>query len=193
MTLGFKQYFPWHTEKNPAPTYFREKILAGVGLYVSPKDADLNYYSNQEASKRSTKKIHTMREDPHNRWKAGRNIQMVYRGAGYKILDHFNKGIPELETCKGKQYVQLRWAAKSEYVETTLPLQKIIAPASAMPDKKKRECFYYPRVWIDSAEVLESVIRELAINDGFGSVDDFFRWFNKDWSGYILHWTDFRY
>lgn len=193
MTLGFMQKFPWHTEKNPAPSYFREKILGGQRIPCPINGG--NYASPDKLSevKIFTPKIHTMREDPHNRWRVGRSIQMVYRGPKYSILDHFNKGIPELEKCKGKQYIQLRWAAKSEYVETTLPLQKIIAPASAMPDKKERECFYYPKVWIDNSEVSESVIRELAVNDGFDSVEDFFCWFGKNWSGYILHWTDFRY
>lgn len=34
---------------------------------------------------------------------------------------------------------------------------------------------------------------ELANNDGFDSVDDFFAWFNEDWTGKIIHWTPFRY
>ena len=33
----------------------------------------------------------------------------------------------------------------------------------------------------------------LAKNDGFDSTEDFFKWFNKDFNGKIIHWTDFRY
>lgn len=33
----------------------------------------------------------------------------------------------------------------------------------------------------------------LARNDGFDSTESFFRFFNKDFAGKIIHWTDLRY
>ena len=30
-------------------------------------------------------------------------------------------------------------------------------------------------------------------NDGFDSADDFWNWFDKPFSGVIIHWTDFKY
>ena len=33
----------------------------------------------------------------------------------------------------------------------------------------------------------------LAKNDGFESISDFFEWFNKDFSGKIIHWTNLKY
>jgi len=36
-------------------------------------------------------------------------------------------------------------------------------------------------------------LKTLARNDGFESVDDFFKWFNADFQGKIIHWTDFKY
>ena len=30
-------------------------------------------------------------------------------------------------------------------------------------------------------------------NDGFDSIENFLRWFNKDFEGKIIHWTGFRY
>ncbi|KKM06294.1 hypothetical protein LCGC14_1745450 [marine sediment metagenome] len=33
----------------------------------------------------------------------------------------------------------------------------------------------------------------LAKNDGFESTEDFFKWFNKEFRGWIIHWTDFKY
>lgn len=183
MTLGFKQYFPWHTEKNPAPTNFREKILFGAG-YIT--DVQKTFHGIERKIVKETDidaieihkkmgaigKIHTMREDPHNRWKAGRKIEMVYRGAGYKILDHFNKGIPELGEMKEKQKVEIKW----------------------VPFIGAGGSFKTIDITIDGGRSLTTdQIMVLAANDGFDSIDDFFRWFNKDWSGYILHWTDFRY
>ena len=39
----------------------------------------------------------------------------------------------------------------------------------------------------------EPILRELAKNDGFESVEDFFAYFNKDFKGKIIHWTDLQY
>ena len=36
-------------------------------------------------------------------------------------------------------------------------------------------------------------VETLAKNDGFDSVDSFFKYFNEDFSGKIIHWTDFIY
>jgi hypothetical protein len=155
MILGFKRIFPWGDE-----TMFREKIMNGI-------------------------KLHTFRADPYNRWKPCMSIQMVYRGPKYSILDHFNKGIPELESLSGKQEVKIIWFYKNEYVETSLPLRTIAGPHG--------EFDYYPAIWIDGRQLKEPEIKQLAINDGFDSVEDFFRWFKHDWSGKILHWTDLRY
>lgn len=180
MTLGFKQYFPWHTEKNPAPTNFREKIIERL-------------HENQPNPIVWTPKIHTMRADPTNRWKAGRKIEMVYRGAGYKIIDHFNKGIPELGVCTGVQEVRISWTYKNKYIETPLPTITMVADARHLPERKPMSFDFYPKVFIDYEELDNEEIQNLAHNDGFNSVEDFFRWFNKDWSGKIIHWSNFRY
>jgi hypothetical protein len=153
MTLGFMQFFD---KKKKEPTNFREKILAGVG----------------EPPTRHgwTPKLHTIREDKHNRWKAGMSIQMVYRGPKYSILDHFNKGIPELEKCVSVQKIDIKW-------ESFIGLQK---PAL--------------NIQIDNGRSLTtSEITQLAINDGFKDIEQFCRWFNKDFSGNLIHWTDLKY
>lgn len=36
-------------------------------------------------------------------------------------------------------------------------------------------------------------IGQLAAQDGFHSVDEFWQWFNKDFTGKIIHFTDFKY
>lgn len=166
MTLGFKQYFPWHTEKNPAPTNFREKIIERL-------------HENQPNPIVWTPKIHTMRADPTNRWKAGRKIEMVYRGAGYKIIDHFNKGIPELGACTGVQSIHIKHYDDGQ-VHISID-NKIFFWGSLVHEK-----------FATKEEYLVN-INSLVKNDGFNSIEDFFRWFNKDWSGKLIHWTDFRY
>ncbi len=148
------QRFKWKgPDGQPEPTNFREKILASI-------DGGPIY----------TPKLHTIREDKPNRWKAGRKIEMVYRGAGYRIVDHFNKGIPELEKCVSVQKIEIKW-------ESFVGLEK---PAL--------------NVQIDNARSLTTAdITRLAINDGFRDIDQFCRWFSKDFTGNIIHWPDLKY
>lgn len=49
------------------------------------------------------------------------------------------------------------------------------------------------RVWVDDKLLSANEILLLAKNDGFDSIDDFFKWFDKDFVGKIIHWTDFKY
>lgn len=212
MTLGFMQNFPWGndwynvdgtprqgklyndgkcftdlngqnynnypvTKLKGAPTYFREKILLGAGYGVirllEGKDKIVKPSSIQLQAIAKigniNPKLHTLRADPHDRWKAGRKIEMVYRGAGYKILSHFNKGIPELEKCVSTQKVEIKYGDKKVYG------------------------FYGVIVAIDGRILNEDERRVLAINDGFDSLDHFYRWFNKDFTGKILHFSNLRY
>ena len=46
---------------------------------------------------------------------------------------------------------------------------------------------------IDNIVLTNKQIEQLAKNDGFDSVQDFFNWFNEDFNGRIIHWTDFKY
>lgn len=52
----------------------------------------------------------------------------------------------------------------------------------------------YPvAVYISRRELNLDETERLAKNDGFDTVDDFYKWFNKDFKGIIIHWTDFIY
>ena len=50
-------------------------------------------------------------------------------------------------------------------------------------------------IWIDGIKCTWDEIEDLAINDGFDSVDDFWWWFDqyKSFEGKIIHWTELRY
>lgn len=168
MVLGFMQFFD---KQKKEPTHFREKILVGAGFI--PQNPNIHPKGLIDFIGRP--KIHTIRRDPHNRWKAGRKIEMVYRGAGYRIIDHFNKGIPELEKCVSVQKIEIKWT------DVKKPFGLGITK--------------HPIVVIDNARFngQSSHILQLAINDGFKDLDQFFRWFNKDFSGNLIHWTDLKY
>jgi len=134
MILGFKMKFPWKE-----PTGFKEKILQGI-------------------------KIHTIRADTADRWKADRSIQMCYRGKNYSVLDEFNKGIPHLQKCTGVQEIEIK----------TVGNNKIIT--------------------VDGRQLglVEHLL--MAKYDGFEDVHEFYKWFSMvEFRGKLIHWTDYRY
>jgi len=197
MVLGFKQYFPWKGEDGkPEPTNFREKILVGTGnisgnLIRYARHSDVNQISSMITSVKP--KIHTFREDTHNRWKAGMKVSMVYRGAGYKIIDHFNEGIPDLDTIKSIQKIKIsctQMPKKGGY-NPELYWPKIEVDGKVIGDIPKTLVYRNGEAQYITTDK-EPVVK-LVQNDGFESITKFCMWFNKDWSGKILHFTDFRY
>ena len=114
-------------------------------------------------------KIHTIREDPHDRWKRGRKIHQA-TGVRTKNYDCFNETY-----CMGVQKIEIIWYPKQ-------------GPAVYLNDytfpfygQMQNETFGFEQMEL------------LAKNDGFPSVEAFFEWFNKDFDGKIIHFTDYRY
>jgi hypothetical protein len=133
MILAFKQQFP-----DGRLTHFRRKIERGI-------------------------KIHSIREDWHDRWHAGRIIQMS-NGVRTKNYHCFRK-----ELCSGVQIISIRW---------------LYSPLSL-----REKCC----VSIDGSILSLIEIMQLSYNDGFDDVSDFFNWFNNDFDSKIIHWTLYRY
>jgi len=48
-------------------------------------------------------------------------------------------------------------------------------------------------VKVDGKELFPFQVKKLAINDGFPDLESFFCWFDKDFKGKIIHWTELRY
>ena len=48
-------------------------------------------------------------------------------------------------------------------------------------------------IYIDNVIIGIDEMEQLAINDGFDSVENFFEWFSNDFTGKIIHWTDLKY
>ena len=107
-------------------------------------------------------KKHTMREDKHNRWKAGRVIHFA-TGVRTKFYNLFKIG-----ECKSVQSIRIDY----DYIQSI------------------GHCV---SVFIDDRSLHPDEIRILAKNDGFEDTSEFFDWFNKDFKGKIIHWTDLKY
>jgi len=116
-------------------------------------------------------KIHTIREDKHDRWKAGNKIHFStgIRTPGYNCF--------KVAKCTGIQKIEIMWDESGPTVYI-----------GSMPFfyTEKHELGYIPVYGVEQMTML-------AKYDGFDLASYFFSWFNKDFKGKIIHWTDFRY
>jgi len=108
-------------------------------------------------------KIHTMRSG--NRWRAGMDIHFkIWKGKPYKSKTfNFAPIIP----CVSVQDYEL------------INIDSEIGP--------------FRNITIDGRELSDEEVQELAVNDGFDNVEDFWDWFQGNCTGQLIHWTDKRY
>lgn len=50
-----------------------------------------------------------------------------------------------------------------------------------------------PAVFIDYQLLDRASLARLAVNDGFATIDDFFLYFDEEFSGNLIHWTSLHY
>jgi hypothetical protein len=50
-----------------------------------------------------------------------------------------------------------------------------------------------PEIHINRTPIPPRLKRQVAENDGFDTFDQFLRWFDEDFEGLLIHWTDRRY
>jgi len=112
-----------------------------------------------------TPKIHTIREDKKDNWKPGRQIHFVINNRTAK-REQFGPVMP----CISTQTININWGYN-----------------------KEDEQFNELMVLVDGNELTKTQIDELAKNDGFDSTEDFLKYFNKNFTGKLIHWTDFKY
>ena len=182
MTLSFSQ-----KNKDNSPNFFVSKIIASfyrpefqkifpVGFYSHLAD-DFEFkfgylFDGYGRLSDFPPKIHTIREDRNNRWKVGNNIHFV---------------------------INNRTKARFQFapVLTVQRLQKISIRYEHNYMKRK----FLPNVYIEGSlffnphwnDIAWSDMKKLAKNEGFESVEKFFEWFSSDFTGKIIHWTNFSY
>lgn len=107
-------------------------------------------------------KIHTIREDKHNRWKVGNKIHFA-TGVRTKEYNQFYKGV-----CLKIQTISFRSPA-IEYTDGSIWESKNV---------------YVNGFWVTNYKVKEA----LAKNDGFDSINEFMKWFPNGFIGKIIYW-----
>jgi hypothetical protein len=182
MILGFK------TKINDKPTYFVEKILRmflneyvvkikGIADFIYNSSQNLNYKDVDDIFYKIEHKVkpkfHTIREDKADRWHAGVMIDF-FINVHTKAMYRFAPSIPVVST----QTIEIIWFNKTRSLE---------------PSKYAPKRFNYLDLIIDGRLLEINEVEKFAHNDGFDSLEDFFAYFNEDFTGKIIHWTDKRY
>jgi hypothetical protein len=177
MQLSFK------TQINNNPTYFIENIWNGLlKNQISTISEYQNYrfkyndvykkdWDEHDDYSLNIPKLHTIREDKKDRWKAGNLIHPVIKPKG-----RFSAGFQFAPTfpCVSVQHIKIWWQFSNE------------ATIFIRTDNQSDN--------VPNYKILKSgEIERLAINDGFETVKDFFNYFNKDFTGKIIHFSDLRY
>lgn len=153
------------TQLNGKPTYFVEKIHSGLLQNDLLQGFDLGLDHDFDLDKLCScePKLHTIREDSKDRWKVR------------TMIDFF---------INCRQPNMFRFAPKIPVVST----QEI----EIIYDKFFGENIY-PDIRIDNMRLHPEKFETLAQNDGFDTIEDFLAYFDKDFTGKIIHWTDKRY
>jgi hypothetical protein len=182
MILSFKTKFKKPgTPIDGKPTHFKELILG--------------YDWNNSIiidDKVRLPKLHTIREDKPNRWHEGLTIHMAY-GHRTKQYDQFNKGHDRISTVTGIQAIRIE-----HVLGPTVGMNTNYFYNHAYQKKHQKApggvtMFHTCKMFIDDVEMSIDQMKELAVNDGFESLDNFFDWFSEPFVGKIIHWTDITY
>ena len=181
MILGFS------TQINNRPTYFFERIWEGLLRFNFDTDIEYQLFLNahhqqfgeywdwfpDEHTRLTNTKGHTIREDKNNRWHAGTMIDF-FINTRQKEMFRFAPVLPVVSVQK----IEIKWFT--------------------FFDKKLVRVFIddeqFESVKIDNSHLQTTGrMEEFAQQDGFDTVTEFFEYFNEDFKGKIIHWTDKRY
>lgn len=123
----------------------------------------------------SGSKIHTIREDPKNRWKWP-NVIHFATGVRTKNYHQFKEG-----QCKSVQEIQMFWYRRD--FETIFRVYIDGKSFGTIVINKGHE----------DNPIITGDLEALALNDGFDSLEEFMKWFKDDFKGKLIHWTDKKY
>lgn len=119
-------------------------------------------------------KLHTIRQDKKGSWQAGKTVHAVIKN---RTAERF-QFCPEFEV-KSTQSIDIQYRRTSHKTEVVVLIDEVVIGEA---------------IWVNCRLVNSSMtVDQLAINDGFDSTNEFFEYFNEDYSGVIIHWTNLRY
>ena len=137
-------------------------------LLTFKKHYDDGSATHFETDIKSGLKKHTIREDAHNRWKAGNKIHFWSGNPRNTHLNPFPFNVEGCDTCISTQEIFIH---------------PDFGPSGGI----------YSFVVVDNRQLSPDEVLVLALNDGFASARQFYKYFGKDFTGKIIHWTDLKY
>ncbi|MFV0269446.1 MAG: hypothetical protein ACK5HT_20170 [Draconibacterium sp.] len=176
-TLGFSTKWPRHM--GGGDTDFIAKIWQGLFPLEMSSDEWVPYIKEcrdkglippgknaDECLEGIIPKLHTMRKDPKGLWVPGKKIHMVV----FNRTKNRFQFAPVLEV-KSTQEVSIKYKGGDKYPVVTIDNKRFTAN---------------DRYGVE-------MLREIAFNDGFNSMDHFFMWFNTNDTYKLIQWTDLKY
>jgi hypothetical protein len=113
-------------------------------------------------------KIHTIREDKANKWSSEYYIHFA-TGVRTKKFNMF-----KVAPCVSVQKIDIEWMTIGTINRASVKIDNICV--GCYTNRYPFGLCYF-----------------IAKNDGFDNVHEFFQFFNKDFHGKIIHWTNCRY
>jgi hypothetical protein len=171
MILPFMTHWPDGSE-----TYFIDKIwnsIYGLHIYSEEEFAyQYNFYLNAYKEKFGVEwSVNQSNLNPKkhtirlgNRWSAGDNIHMFIHSRSKNMF----RFAPVIK-CASTQIIEIKYQGL------------------------KQEGSIIPAIKIDGNYLDRTENLRLSHNDGFQSENYFFNFFNKDFYGQIVHWTNLKY
>lgn len=179
---------PFSTQLNGKPTYFVEKIHKCFGLkeinMIAGLDPSLHYPKdyNFVAKDKLPAKLHTIREDAKERWKPGTMIDF-FINCRQKSMFRFAPRIPVVTVQK----INIVWYNK-KLINNEVEIY-IDGSFYAIVYFKNKVINYVDNCVFSD----EKKLKALALNDGFDTVEEFLDYFNDNFKGKLIHWTNLKY
>ena len=170
MTLGFMQQWPKEMAMIDTKTYFIEKI--NLGLWQNQLIKRIDYIDSLEEYRSKFNSNWDWKPKLSPKLHTIRKDEQKIWRAGMDI--HF--------VVNGRTKNRFQFAP----VVKCVSVQEIEIVHGLKRDKQAL-------VKVGDKVLHISEIKELAMNDGFESVEDFFNYFNQDFKGKLIHWTNLRY
>ncbi|WP_433863184.1 hypothetical protein [Sphingobacterium thalpophilum] len=168
MTLGFMQNWPKSMAMENEATYFIAKIWMGIPQqYKSLKIHD-DY---------CTKHVHQF-------------------NAHWDVPDLEIK--PKLHTIRHDEGERWKPGIDIHFVINSRTKSRFqfapVIPVVSVQTIEIKHAFPHRYVFVDGRYLSSwKEMNQLALNDGFESMDDFFKYFNEDFKGRLIHWTNLSY
>ena len=179
---------PFSTQFNGKPTYFVEKIHRSISPLLFERDPSgdricaehLPIDYNQVFFAYCSPKHHTIREDKNDRWKAGNKIDF-FINCRQKDMFRFAPVLPVVSVQK----IEIKWSSCKSQARIFIDNNDFAT------FKNHNDNFGFRDLQYPNNKKPQGL--SLVVNDGFETIEDFVAYFENDFTGKIIHWTNLKY